>query len=119
MKIGKCEGGSNLTELPSILKSEDCLLFLWKNVKRHVSEEEKERKIQVCRIVFTDLASFEDILSVFEIFTLSFHTGKSGRKGNHIHTVTSSIREQWIFHTLRPFHTNNKKDNNDNYYLLA
>ncbi len=30
--------------------------------------------------VFADLASFEDILSVFEIFTLSFHTGNGEKQ---------------------------------------
>lgn len=44
----------------------------------------KKGKYAGYKPVFADLASFEDILSVFEIFTLSFHTGNGGKKGNHI-----------------------------------
>lgn len=41
--------------------------------------------------VFADLASFADTLSVFKIFTLSFHTGNSGKKGKPYPTVTCHI----------------------------
>lgn len=45
METGKCEGGSDLTEVPFLLRT---VYNSFVNVKRHVSEENKERKI--CRI---------------------------------------------------------------------
>lgn len=93
MKTGKCEGRSNLTEPPSLLKT---VYYSFGNIKRS-QKRTKEGKYVGYKPVFTDLASFEDILSVFEIFTLSFHTGNRGRKGNHIHTVPSSIIGNNVF----------------------
>lgn len=52
--------------------------YYFGNIKRHISEESNETKICGLNPVLTGLASLEDTLSVFDIFTLSFHTGNGG-----------------------------------------
>lgn len=58
--------------------------------------------------VFAGLASFENILSVFEIFTLSFHIKEMVEKRTTISKSHLPYMEQWIYQVLRPVHTNKK-----------
>lgn len=107
MKTGKCEGGSNLTELPSLLRT---VYYSFGNVKRHVSEEDKERKICRIQASFCRFGQLWGYIVCFWNFHFVIPYRKWWKKGEPYPKVT------WIFQVIRPIHI--KKKLHDNYIRM-